>query len=1031
MKKKFLSMALALCLVFGSAASLPQDAFTDSTSITASAYGESVSGNYKYKVLNNKTVEIINYTGSDRTVNIPSKIAGKKVTVIGSNAFHNCTKIRSLTIPSTVTTIEGSAFSKCTSLTSVTVPASVKHAVINSAVIGADMFRSCSALTSVTIGSQVKSIDNYAFYSCTALKEIKIPQNVTSIGSCAFNGCTALRTAIIGNGVKSIGYEAFWGCKSLSNLNIGSNVTSIDNYAFAKCISLQEVTVPSKVEEVGNNMFAACTSLRKATLKDGVAYVSSEMFSNCTALSSVYISNTANKIGSRAFSSCKSLKTVKIPDSVISIGDNAFYNCTSLKSASLGKFLTELGYQSFLNCSNLTSITIPSMVTDVGSYAFHNCSSLKTVVLKDGCTEISSNMFSNCKSLSSITIPNTVTSIGSEAFSNCSSLKSVKIPNSVTSIGGSAFSNCSGLKNIVIGNSVTEIGSHAFNNCIALQEVIIPGSVTDIGYYAFYKCKSLKNVYILDGIITIGGGAFINCDALSYVYIGKTAVTINSEAFKNIPMKSVTIPETVMEIKSAAVGYKGYNTKVSGFVVRGFKGTEAQTYAKNNGFKFEAVDGCKCTGAKKTITIAPTCDSKGYKLTICTRCGKTTKSNYTAAYKHTFSDWTVTENATCTKTGEKIRYCKLCGKKETKTIAKLAHKHANQWKTVSFNLKTNRSVIKDKCTVCGKYVFSHTVAVAVKRFAGSNRYDTAALISNQNKGGMYKTNSTVIIATGMDFHDALIAVPLAKAYDAPLLLSSPDNITAQTKAELERLKAKKVIILNTGKALSRKVTSALSKYNPTIISGKTCFETAKKVAESLQSKIKENTKNKTTAPNSVFFTTNKNAADALSVSPIAAIKGAAILYVDPNKKTLDSNTLSYLSKVKKSVKNIYIVGGTVAIPKAVETSIKKALPNGKVTRFAGANRYETCLLINKAFAGTLTGKSVCVAKGLDFPDALAGGVFAAKNASPLLLADNALSANQKSYLKSKNPRKIYVFGGKVAVPDKIVKDVTAASVVKV
>ena len=37
MKKKLLSLALALCMVFGSAASLPQGAFTETAGITASA----------------------------------------------------------------------------------------------------------------------------------------------------------------------------------------------------------------------------------------------------------------------------------------------------------------------------------------------------------------------------------------------------------------------------------------------------------------------------------------------------------------------------------------------------------------------------------------------------------------------------------------------------------------------------------------------------------------------------------------------------------------------------------------------------------------------------------------------------------------------------------------------------------------------------------------------------------------------------------------------------------------------------------
>ena len=44
MKKKLLSLALALCMAFGGAAALPQSSLTQSTSITASAASSANSG---------------------------------------------------------------------------------------------------------------------------------------------------------------------------------------------------------------------------------------------------------------------------------------------------------------------------------------------------------------------------------------------------------------------------------------------------------------------------------------------------------------------------------------------------------------------------------------------------------------------------------------------------------------------------------------------------------------------------------------------------------------------------------------------------------------------------------------------------------------------------------------------------------------------------------------------------------------------------------------------------------------------------
>ena len=106
------------------------------------------------------------------------------------------------------------------------------------------------------------------------------------------------------------------------------------------------------------------------------------------------------------------------------------------------------------------------------------------------------------------------------------------------------------------------------------------------------------------------------------------------------------------------------------------------------------------------------------------------------------------------------------------------------------------------------------------------------------------------------------------------------------------------------------------------------------------------------------------------------------------------------------------------------------LTSGKtVVRVAGANRYETGAAVNNKFKSVLTGLGVCVAKGLDFPDALAGGVFAAKNKVPLFLADGSkLQDVQSSYLKSKNPRYIYISGGTGAVSDDLIKVIAKASV---
>ena len=454
--------------------------------------------------------------------------------------------------------------------------------------------------------------------------------------------------------------------------------------------------------------------------------------------------------------------------------------------------------------------------------------------------------------------------------------------------------------------------------------------------------------------------------------------------------------------------------------------------------------------------VKPTCKAQGYTLHKCSRCGDSYKDTYTAKTAHTWSKWTTTKAATCTSDGEQTRTCSVCKKTETKTLTKLGHNYVktvvaptckaqgytlhkcsrcgdsykdtytaktahkwSAWKTTGFDFAKKTSTQTKKCTKCGKTI-TQTTKNAITRIAGANRYDSAAVISR----AMNKTSDTVIIATGLTFNDALVAVPLASVYNAPLLLATEKHITAQTEAELKRLGAKNVIVVSTNGAVGDGAKAELSGYETTYIEGNSCFETAAKVAEALQDKTKK-------APTTIFFATDSAFADALSASPVAAIKGAPIMYL---KKTgsIDKATADYLKSVKGKVKNAYIIGGDGVISDEMMKNVANALGltvNKTVVRVAGKNRYETCVAVNNKFKNVLTGDGICVAKGLDFPDALAGGVYAAATKQALFLADGKkLQDCQNTYLKSKNAGKITVFGGTGAVDDELVKLIAKASV---
>ena len=309
-----------------------------------------------------------------------------------------------------------------------------------------------------------------------------------------------------------------------------------------------------------------------------------------------------------------------------------------------------------------------------------------------------------------------------------------------------------------------------------------------------------------------------------------------------------------------------------------------------------------------------------------------------------------------------------------------------------------------------------------ERISGHSRTETAADISYE----LFSSAENAILVDGNNFADALAGVSLAYAMDAPILLVRNSKLDEATLDEIDRLGVKTVTILGGTTAISQTVTDTLKNkgYAVNRISGYTRFDTAVQIAYAL-AKLKG-------APSEVFFVVSNNFPDALAVSNVSALKGCPVLYI-AKTGILDDATKEFLTSCGAT--KATIIGGTTAISEAAEANIAEACgfdydpedPDAPVTRIFGRSRYDTCLAINEAYAEVLPGDALCVATGTNFPDALAGGVFAASYRAPLLLVGTSLSDAQKTYLSQKKAAVIYVFGGTGAVSDNIAKAVVSAS----
>jgi len=427
---------------------------------------------------------ITEYTGTAAEVIIPETIDGIKVTMIGHQAFRECSSLEKVMIPDGVTAIGNFAFHSCSSLTSIVIPDGITS-------FGRSAFYGCSNLTAITIPESVTVIGPYCFYNCSSLTVASVPSKVSVIDSSVFYGCTSLTTLDLPEKLTAIGSFSFYGCSSLSGVTIPDGVTSIGNSAFSGCTSLTGITIPDSTISIGSSAFNGCTGLQNVHTSSLERWLSIE-FGDSSANPLMYAHDL--------YVNGVLLKEAAIPETITAIGSYAFCRCWNLTDISLHDRITFIGDSAFSGCIGLTNAVIPESVISIGKSAFSSCTSLSAIDLPESITTIEAYTFSGCTALTGITIPGSVTSIGNSAFERCSSLTSLILPDKVTTIGSFACLACYGLNEITIPSSVTTIKNSAFSSCISLKNTTIPNSVTSIGDFAFSGCTDLtlrvhKNTY--------------------------------------------------------------------------------------------------------------------------------------------------------------------------------------------------------------------------------------------------------------------------------------------------------------------------------------------------------------------------------------------------------------------------------------------------------------------------------------------------------------------------------------------------------
>lgn len=303
-------------------------------------------------------------------------------------------------------------------------------------------------------------------------------------------------------------------------------------------------------------------------------------------------------------------------------------------------------------------------------------------------------------------------------------------------------------------------------------------------------------------------------------------------------------------------------------------------------------------------------------------------------------------------------------------------------------------------------VFSNSLAYANNtipyiHIGGEDRYETSRKFVYLNQHEKIKY---VVFVSGNNYPDALSAAPLAKRYNAPIILlpSGKDYLEDSTKELLSNYDVQQAFIIGGTGVISDYIDRWLNSKNILTIrvAGQDRYETSLKVAERLGN------------PTEAFITTGQDFRDALSVSPIATNKIAPIILA-PSNGTMSNALKDYFKQ--HNITKTYVIGGSNIISNALFNQ----LPNAE--RINGSDAFEKNANIINRFKSSLNFSETYIASEEVYADALGGSILAAETSSPIILIKDPVPSvtNNLFNANRSNIKHITVLGGEGAVSNVI------------
>ena len=451
----------------------------------------------------------------------------------GETTYHG---ILSVTIPDTLVILGTNAFHNSTKMTSAVIGWCADEEYEGyTGTIGQEVFRGCVKLTSVELHEGIKDIGPYAFRTCKSLTDVNLPTTLTSIKVHAFYDCTALVTIDLKH-VADIGVNPF---------------TSEDGMrVFYNCPNLTTV-VAKYAENIYYRSFESCAKLTTITLGTTLATLEPNAFYYMSSLTTISLENTGSNdvvLYSNGLYVNKKLVLYSsaLTDAMtIMPGTTEIIKCVCYKSQVTGKIsipatVQTIGYQAFWDCNNITEVEILSAVPGLfvnessQSRAFADCGNIKKVTfpIQVKIANVFCNKDGNERIGSGLTDVNIIgsgasglgtyytTYYNSVPWYRTDSWKvTVTVGDGVNAIDAKMFFGATRIEKVFLGNNISTIGDSAFEGDSGIIELRLPANLTSSGSNAFKGCTN---------VATLHCPVSFNATAITQKFTKLTALTITT-----------------------------------------------------------------------------------------------------------------------------------------------------------------------------------------------------------------------------------------------------------------------------------------------------------------------------------------------------------------------------------------------------------------------------------------------------------------------------------------------------------------------